>query len=407
MKKSDDLGDEALSFVPAFLADETLYSFCARFHYMSANRLASTTSQQLFGVSNAAMLHDFPAHLFTFEVRTKGLLGNVSDLAYDRTLLKFYAPYQPVNRIRAGIEALAGPGIDRLKFRLGLASSRIGAAHPLKACVQCIREEIDTYGGAYWHLLHQHPAVWICPEHGELLMRSKGKSRTLNKLQWVLPNTLREKEWQLLPPRLKNHSLMLTRLTNFAAGILSSSRLELEPHSLRESYLYGVKSAGWLTRAGNVRLSSVRQEFLRQTAALIDIPEFKFIESVNGNGGGFLAKLLRNPRSHLHPAKHFLVKAFLFEDWTDFWNCYNKMVGQAGKSRIEISAGPYDDSRVDTLLTLVAAGKRSLAQAARDVNVPYDVARYWLQRAGVVYVRPSPSLRAIRLDSIPLVEQIF
>lgn len=391
MNDSDGLGDEALSFVPVFLADETLYSFCARFHYMSGNRLASTTSHQLFGVSNAAMLHDFPAHLSTFEVRTKGLLGNVSDLAYSRTLLKFYAPYQPVKRIRAGIEALAGPGIDRLKFRLGLASSRIGAAHPLKACVQCIRDEIDTYGSAYWHLLHQHPAVWICPEHGELLMRSTGKSRTLNKLQWVLPNTLREDEWQLLPSRLRDQSLMLTRLTKFAAGILSSSRLQLEPHSLRQSYLCGVKSAGWLTRTGNVRLRSVRQEFLRQAAALVDIPEFSFIESVNGNSGGFLAKLLRNPRSHLHPAKHFLVKALLFEDWCDFWSCYNKMVGQAGRSRIETSAGPHADSRVDALLALVASGKKSLAQAARDVNAPYDVARYWLQRAGVVYVRPKPS----------------
>lgn len=390
MNDSDDLGNEALSFVPVFLADETLYSFCARFHYMSGNRLASTTSHQLFGVSNAAMLHDFPAHLSTFEVRTKGLLGNVSDLAYNRTLLKFYAPYQPVERIRAGIEALAGPGIDRLKFRLGLASSRIGAAHPLKACVQCIRDEIDKYGGAYWHLLHQHPAVWICPEHGELLMRSTGKTRTLNKLQWVLPDALREDEWQLLPSGLKSQSLMLTHLTKFATGILSSSNLELKPNFLRQSYLCRVKSAGWLTRTGNVRLRSVRQEFLRQAAALVDIPEFRFIESVNGNSGGFLAKLLRNPRSHLHPAKHFLVKAMLFEGWSDFWSCYNKMAVPAGKSKIETSAG-HADSRVDALLTLVASGKKSLAQAARDVNAPYDVARYWLQRAGVVYVRPKPS----------------
>jgi len=389
MNESEDLKDEALSFLPVFLPDETLYSLCARFHSMSGNRLASTTSRQLFGVRDAAMLHDFPAHLSTFEARTRGLLGNVAYLSHNRTLLKFYAPYQPVKRINAGIEALAGAGIDRLKFRLGLPSSRIGAAHPLKACVKCIREEIDTYGGAYWHMLHQHPAVWICPEHNELLMRSTGKSRTLNKLQWVLPHTVGDDEWKYLPSQLNNQSLLLTRLTEFAAGILSSAKLELEPHSLRQSYLRGAKAAGWLTRSGNVRFKSVRQEFLRQAAELEAIPEFGFIESVNGSSGGFLAKLLRNPRSHLHPAKHFLLKALLFEDWPSFWNCYNEMVDVSCKSAMVPSTGPRADLRVDALLMLVAAGERSLAQAARDLDLPYDVARYWLKRAGIEYVRPA------------------
>ncbi len=390
MKKSEGSKDEGLSFLPVFLPDETLYSLCARFHYMSGNRLASTTSHQLFGVRDAAMLHDFPSNLSTFEARTGGRLGNVTYLSHDRTLLKFYAPYQPAKRISAGIEALAGAGIDRLKFRLGLPSSRIGAAHPLKACVKCIEEEIDTYGTAYWHLLHQHPAVWICPEHGELLMRSTGKSRTLNKLQWVLPHTVGNDEWKSLPPRLNHQALLLTRLTRFAVGILSSSKLELEPHSLRQSYLRGAKVAGWLTRTGNVRFKSMRQEFLRQAAALVDIPEFGFIESVNGSSGGFLAKLLRNPRSHLHPAKHFLVKALLFEDWPSFLSCYTEMVEVSYKPATVASSVPRADPRVDALLVLVAAGEKSLAQAARDLDLPYDVARYWLKRAGIVYVRPKP-----------------
>jgi hypothetical protein len=109
-----------LSFLPVFLPGETLYSLCARFHNLSGNRLASTTSHQLFGVDSAAMLHDFPSHLSSFEERTKGVFGNVEHLAHNRTLLKFYAPYQPAKRINAGVEAMAGAGIDRLKFRLGL-----------------------------------------------------------------------------------------------------------------------------------------------------------------------------------------------------------------------------------------------------------------------------------------------
>lgn len=387
MNESDESRARALSFLPVFLPDETLYSLCARFHLMSGNRLASTTSHELFGAGDAAMLHDFPANLSSFEARTQGLLGNAAYLSRNRTLLKFYIPYQPGERISAGIEALAGAGIDRLKFRLGLPSSRIGAAHPLKACVKCIRKEIDTIGGAYWHLLHQHPAVWICPEHDELLMRSTGKSRTKNKLQWVLPHIINDQEWRSLPSQL-NHQALLTRLTGFAIGISASARLEFDPFSLRQSYLHGAKSAGWLTRTGNVRFRSMRQEFLKQAVALVDIPEFGFIESVNGNSGGFLAKLLHNPRSYLHPVKHFLIKALLFEDWANFWACYTEMVGASSNSANILSIGPRVDPRVDALIMLIAAGEKSLAQAARDLALPYDVARYWLKRAGILHARP-------------------
>ncbi len=388
MPGSTNSKNRALSFVQEFLPDETLYSLCARFHYMSGNRLASTTSHQLFGAHDAAMLHDFPAHLSYFTALTQGMLGNVEHLSYKRTLLKFYLPYQPVKRINAGVDAMAGDGINRLKFRLGLASSRIGAAHPLKACAKCIEKELDSFGAAYWHLLHQHPAVWICPEHDELLMRSTGKSRTQNKLQWILPHTLGKDEWKSLSSKLRAHSLLLTRLSNFAAGISTSATSELNPRSLRQSYLCGAKEAGWVTRAGNVRLGSARDGLLTQASGLIDIPEFAFIDSVNGSSGGFLAKLLRNPRSHLHPTKHLLVKTLLFTDWVDFWDCYTKVAEVSYNSSVAAEANLHVDPRMDKLVMLSLVGEKSLAQIARDLDLPYDVARYWLKRAAIVYVPP-------------------
>jgi len=390
MNEFENPGNRALSFLQGFFPDETLYSLCARFHYMSANRLASTTSHQLFGVPDAAMLHDFPAHLSSFVAPTDGLLGDVENLSYDRTLLRFYVPYQPAKTIKAGLEAMAGEGINRLKFRLGLPSSRIGAAHPLKACAKCIREDLNTFGCAYWHLLHQHPAVWICPEHHELLMRSTGKPRTQNKLQWVLPHTLYDYEWKCLPARLHHQSLLLIRLCRFASGILALAAAELDPYFLRQCYLQGAKQAGWLTRSGNVRFRSVRDEFLTQAAVLIDIPEFRFVNSVNGSSGGFLAKLLRNPRSHLHPVKHFLLKTLLFEDWVDFWDCYTKNAEVSYNHAVQSSTSSRVDPRVDAFFILIAAGQKSLAQVARDLDLPYDVARYWLRRAGIVYARPKP-----------------
>lgn len=376
------------SFLPAFLPGETLYSLCARYHYSSGNRLAAKTSGQLFGVATAAMLHDFPAHLAAFETQTAGRLGDASAVALNRTLLAFYVPYQPLVRITAAIEAMKSAGIGRLKFRFGLPSSRIGGAHPLKACPKCIREELDQHGFAYWHLIQQHPAVWLCAKHGELLIQSTGKSKTQNKLQWVLPHTLGPGEWKVLPPHLGKESLLLARLNTFASGSCNKAATYFEPRSLRECYLRGAKNSGWLTRSGSVRLRAARDAFLDQAAGLIGIPEFKVIESVSRGDGGFLGKVLRNPRSHLHPTKHLLVQSLLFESWEEFCEVYREVSDLSYKRTGQHSITSQSSPKVVTLLALAALGDTSLAQIARNLEVPYDIARYWLKRAGVAYSRP-------------------
>lgn len=376
--------------MPTFLPDETLYSLCARFHHLSGNRLAATTSHQLFGVSTAAMLHDFPTHLATFQARTEGKLGDVESLARARTLLRFYAPYQPAKRIIAGIEAMAGNGIDHLKFRLGLPSSRIGATHPLKACAKCIQEELDQIGCAYWHLQMQHPSVWICTRHNEFLMQTSGKSRTQNKLQWILPHTLNQEEWKCIPETFKAQSLLFERLHEFARGTCTIDA-QLDPTTLRQCYLYGAKKSGWLTRSGSVRLKATRQAFLDQVVGLVGVPEFDFIESADRQDGGFLGKLLRSARSYLHPTKHLIVKIFLFGSWAEFWTSYLEMDGKSPKLAVKPYSSSKSETKMEALLSLVAAGQTSLAQIARDLELPYDVARYWLKRAGVLYIPPKIS----------------
>lgn len=381
----------AFSFMPNFLPDETLYSLCARFHSLSGNRLAATSSRQLFGVATAAMLHDFPTNLSTFEMRTEGRLGDTLRLACERTLLGFYAPYQPQAKVITCINAMAGTDADRLKFRLGLPSSRIGATHPLKACAKCIQDELEQLGCAYWHVLHQHPSIWICSRHDELLMRSTAKSKTHNKLQWLLPHSIAREDWRPLPEQLKRQAFLLTRIEEFVRGMSAAGVVNFDPSTLRQCYLFAVRNSGWLTRNGNVRLKAVRQAFIDQVIGLAGIPEFDFIESADREDGGFLGKLLRASRSNLHPSKHLIVKVLLFTSWSEFWSSYLKMSTGAYDMVVESIKSSEEDSKVNEFLSLIELEEISLAQAARTLGLPYDVARYWLKRAGIRYVRPDVS----------------
>lgn len=380
--------DQELAFLPEFLPDETLYSLCARFHNLSGNRLASTTSHQLFSVGTAGMLHDFPCHLSVFERRTRGTLGDVSYLAHERTLLKFYVPYQPADRITAGVSGMSGSGIGHFKFSLGLPSSRVGAVHPLKACAKCIREETDQLGGAYWHLLHQHPAVYICQKHDDLLMQSTAKSKLHNNLQWLLPHNLEREDWKSLPLRAGPQSRLLIRLSEFAGAVSETADLQFEPRLLRQCYLIGAKESGWLTRNGSVRVRVARQELLDQASELLDIPAFRFIESVSRSSGGFLSKLLHSPRSNLHPTKHLLVKTLLFKNWSEFAQVYAITADLASPRDETKNMRDQSLSEGKQLAAFLADSRMSLASAARELDIPYDRARYCLVRAGIIYRKP-------------------
>jgi hypothetical protein len=93
----------------------------------------------------------------------------------------------------------------------------------------------------------------------------------------------------------------------------------------------------------------------------------------------------------LHPTKHLIVKIFLFGSWAEFWTSYLEMDGKSPKLAVKPYSSSKSETKMEALLSLVAAGQTSLAQIARDLELPYDVARYWLKRAGVLYIPPKIS----------------
>jgi hypothetical protein len=131
--------------------------------------------------------------------------------------------------------------------------------------------------------------------------------------------------------------------------------------------------------------------FLDQSSGLVDIPEFSCIESTDRPNGGFLGILLRYPRSNLHPAKHLLVKSFLFDSWGDFWSSYLEMSDISHKSTLKTYNGSEAEFKLEALISSVNSGRMSLAGIARSLDLPYNIARYWVRRAGIRYVPPANS----------------
>uniref|UniRef100_UPI00155DC829 TniQ family protein n=1 Tax=Chromobacterium subtsugae TaxID=251747 RepID=UPI00155DC829 len=143
------------------LPDETLFSWCSRYHRLAVNGADRNTCMLLFSHYRTGSAHDFPARVAVLADRLQGALGSATEIIRQRTLLPFYLPFRSKLLGLQAEQAMCGQGIGHLKFRLGLLTSGLGAAHPLKACPVCMTEDLALHGWAYWRRCHQLPGVWL------------------------------------------------------------------------------------------------------------------------------------------------------------------------------------------------------------------------------------------------------
>lgn len=369
--------------------DETLYSWCSRYHRLSGNECATDTSIQLFGSKTAGLMHDFPGGMGTFVARTESDYGDAHTLAYSRTLLGFYATFLTAELAEELARNMEEGSITRLKFRLGLPSSRLGAGHPLKACRACMQEDKANVEIAYWHLAHQMPGRWLCPRHAEPLWVSSIKTRLAHRLQWILPSDVKAEQW-----RSPLHTCSVTRLPLERIGYLIDNfrgdpNFHLDRDTLYHTYMTGLKKNGWLTRCGLIRMAAVRDEFSKYARGLSDISDYLFVDSAFREDGGFLGNLLRRPRRRDHPTKHLVVISFLFDNWLDFLQTYrsNSMSPILSKKK-DVDSQRMPDPRVHLkrlFLQLLATKDISITHAARCVGLSIGTAIALAQQNNVQY----------------------
>ena len=172
-------------WVPPWLEDETLYSLCGRFHRIAGQRLASSTCMHLFGHPRAGVSHDLPGAIAALTSRTGGRLGTAREVVLERTVLGYYLRFRSRDVQENAIAQLLHSGPAGMKARLGWLATRMGAAHPLCACDQCVQEDIDRHHIPTWRLVHQLPGVWVCPVHGAPLWGAGAKIHGVQRFQWL------------------------------------------------------------------------------------------------------------------------------------------------------------------------------------------------------------------------------
>lgn len=368
------------------LADETLFSWCSRYHRLSAHGLDRVTCWQLFGHHQTGAAHDFPARIGVLASRSGETLGTATEIIHQRTLLPYYLPFRSVQLAVRAEHAMLGHGIGHLKYRLGLLTSGIGAAHPLKACPQCIVDDINEYGWAYWHRCHQLPGVWACNRHRVGLNISPQKLDQLARFAWVLPginNGAPVAPLERLDPN-SDEFAWLTKLALMCNGVLSVKAGNFaDSMCVASTFRSRLIDREMANQQGRVRWSSMESVLTQVSEKLSYLPEL-----IHQTDSEYLRNQLQailTGRALTHPLRYLIWISVFFDDIPDFQRTYasTSSKGLSDSYALQNATKLHTpNSSIKVLIQQVLDNKMSVLQAAKIAHVNYLTMAICISRQG-------------------------
>ena len=178
------------------------------------------------------------------------------DLLRDQTLAPLFMHYYPQYKAKLS-EAISSTD-NYTAIRLSqLSCVREHTQLTLKMCPVCVQEDIRQFGVAYWHRVHQIPAIESCCEHQQQLVHVRLPKRL--KLAVGYPSSF-ETEYQ-------ESSDESYRLAQFSRQVL----LEQSKHISNfgsDSYSDKLSNLGYVTKSGRIRRVKLLSDFYTFTSQL-------------------------------------------------------------------------------------------------------------------------------------------
>lgn len=371
---------------PAFLPDmaegEILYSWTGQYHRLSGNVRHNLSSIQLFGDDISGFRKDFPSQLDHFAALTKCVFGDAETLAYERSLLGFFAPFQPKEIVSKTLQKMKSNSIKLLKAELGVLVSGLGTSNQLKACPDCMKEDIESFGITKWYQEHQWPVSWVCRKHHRPLYVVKRELITARKL--LLPQDILR--WEAVPVLSMEHLKKLAKAVSFCANFARHRNYNLDSVVLRYTYLLGAKRRDWIRTDGALRSDKLWSSFLNHYQGLEKLPGIASrSEELNDS---FITALLRKQECRQHPIRHFLLMAFLFDSPRDFEANYELVKTAFMNGGMPCVRELFNVGWRDELRRLIEEESLSVSAAAKALSIELHWATCIVKKDGVNYRKP-------------------
>lgn len=297
-----------LAFFPHPYPDEILYSVFARYHCWSGNISAKETLKELFGSTTVSAVVDLPSHLQALIDRMPaGACYTARELIVNHTMFPFYAPFMPDNRAENVFNAMCSNKGNSIHLETGIVAGKILVPSFLRFCPQCIQDDKEKWGEAYWHRVHQIPGVMVCPIHGVPIYDSSVKIHGLNKHAFVSVS----KEVCHIEREIQYSDALKEKLMKIAMEVkwlLAHHEQILSCKNFQKDYSLLLKQKELIKGKSTVDQESLAEQFL----VFYGQEVLKILQSeVDYDENCWLRMIVRKHRKSFHPIRHILIMNFL------------------------------------------------------------------------------------------------
>ena len=276
-----------------------------------------------------------------------------------------------------------------LKMRLGITASRVGGAHPLKACDECVLSDLERIGFASWRLEHQFPSAMICLTHHRPLFLANDPVSPVHRRDWLLPTS---NNWRrtVLPRLSKRQVQELTRLAEYSNKLSAQGVNRFDHDRLATTYQTGLRRKGLCTCGGSLRLKPLVRLASQRFKGLAALPGFETLNSISRSAIGSLGTISRRASRPAHPLKHLLVINLAFDSWKEFEDAYDASI-EAPPGKLQASTeGPSIGAK---LRVLVTKDHLSITSAAKVVGTSTTKALEVARRESIPFAPRPKKLR--------------
>jgi transposase-like protein len=295
-----------IKFFPTPYPDELLYSVCARYAARMGYPSAATVAVQLFGSRNVVSIVDLPNRLAHIAERFSDSNQVTPDSLINlHTLLPFFAPFIPVDRLHKVRQAMKEASKGRVHSLIGMMAIRLPALKMLRFCPKCVESDRTSYGECYWHRIHQVSGVDICAHHFCLLQDSKASAQ---RKSTHYAYTAAEDVVGKIPLNVVIVEDLHLRYLAHQTYQLLNTTIQLNLETLIKRYRERLQTRGFLTSARSLRRHDLHAEFISfYTPELLsqlychplDVKET------------WLSRIVRSAVEFQHPVCHLLTMRFL------------------------------------------------------------------------------------------------
>jgi hypothetical protein len=298
---------------PTLYQDELLYSCFARYHRDTGNEDTKDTMYDLFGNRNVCTTVFFPSHLDALCTRMPvPYIYSVDELISDHTLLPYFIPFIPLQRFFE-IKQLLKEGSGASVFmRLGIPASTLKHLQYFRFCRECIEEELNQFGEAYWHRTHQLEGVFVCPKHStELQVSDLPLTNQSNKHAYLpLDPVVFGKSINKHTEIYCDHEIKKF-ISNQTLWLLSNSIEPFGLNQIQNYYKVKLRQMGYTSFSGNIKWVDLLEAFLKCHGKELLLELNSFIEDYEEDT--WIHRVLRKPRVTCHPLRHLLLLYFMGE----------------------------------------------------------------------------------------------